>query len=265
MSAIHSTAIVEAGARLGADVSIGAYSMIGPDVVLGDNVTLGPHVFITGRTTIGAGTRISPYAVIGGEPQDIGYRGEPSTVSVGTNCVIREHVTIHRGTARGRMQTVIGPDCFLMVGVHVAHDCVVGHHVILVNQATLGGHVQVGDYAILSGLVAVQQRQRVGAHAFVGGLTGVMRDVIPFGIALGERAELGGLNLVGLKRRGFDRPTIHALRAAYRMVFFGDDSFDERVERTAEQFADIPPVMEMIEFIRTAGKNGLCLPRDLEL
>ena len=235
MSLVHPTAIVEDGAVLGDGVRVGAYSMIGPDAVLEAGVALGPHVVVSGRTTIGA------------------------------NCIIREHVTIHRGTARGRSRTDIGSDCFLMVGAHVAHDCQVGNHVILVNSATLGGHVEIGEYAIISGLVAVQQRQRVGAHAFIGGLSGVMRDVIPFAMAIGERAQLGGLNVVGLKRRGFDRPTIHALRAAYRMVFFGDDSFEERVERTAEEFAEIEPVMQMVEFIRTAGKNGLCTPRDQEL
>ena len=265
MSLVHPTAIVEDGAVLGDGVRVGAYSMIGPDAVLEAGVAVGPHVVVSGRTTIGANTRVSAFAAIGGEPQDIGFKGEPTTVFIGANCIIREHVTIHRGTARGRGRTDIGSDCFLMVGAHVAHDCQVGNHVILVNSATLGGHVEIGEYAIISGLVAVQQRQRVGAHAFIGGLSGVMRDVIPFAMAIGERAQLGGLNVVGLKRRGFDRPTIHALRAAYRMVFFGDDSFEERVERTAEEFAEIEPVMQMVEFIRTAGKNGLCTPRDQEL
>lgn len=262
---IHPTAIVENGAKLSEGVQIGPYSMIGADVELGPRVRVAGQVQITGLTTIGADTKIYPFAVIGMEPQDTTYKGGPATVRIGANCIIREHVTIHRGTERGRMHTEVGDHCFLMVGAHVAHDCVVGSHVTMVNGATIGGFVEIGDYATLGGLAAVQQRLRVGAYAFVGGLTGVTAEIIPFAIAIGQRAELGGLNIVGLKRRGFDRPTIHALRASYREIFFGRGTLDERVERAAERFADVPPVMTIIDFVRGGGKRPLCTPRDVEI
>lgn len=262
---IHQTAIVEDGAEIGEGAVVGPYSIIGPEVVLGPNVMVAAHVHVTGRTSIGAGTRIYSFATIGGEPQDTSYRGEPATVIVGEDCIIRENVTIHRGTQRGRMTTIVGAKCFLMVGAHIAHDCVVGHHVTMVNGATIGGHVEVGDYATLGGLAAVQQRLRVGSYSFVGGLTGVNAEIIPFAIAVGDRAELGGLNIVGLKRRGFDRPSIHALRASYREIFFGRGTLDERVERAAERFSDVEPVMRIIEFVRTGGKRPLCTPRDVEI
>ncbi len=262
---IHSTAIIEDGAKLGDGTEIGPYSLVGPDVVLGPGTLVDSHVQLLGQTEVGAGTRISSFACIGGLPQDTSYTDEPSTVLVGENCIIREHVTIHRGTRRGRMRTEIGDHCFLMVGSHVAHDCVLGSHVTMVNGATIGGHVEIGDYATLGGLAAVQQRLRVGAYSFVGGLTGVNAEIIPFAIAVGDRAELGGLNIVGLKRRGFDRPTIHALRASYREIFFGRGTLDERVERAAERFSDVEPVMTIIDFVRKGGKRPLCTPRDVEI
>ena len=262
MATIHPTAIVEDGARLGDNVAIGAFSIIGPDVVLGDGVVVGSHVVLDGHTEIGAGTKISPFAAIGGPPQDVSYKGEPTSVLVGAECIIREHVTINRGTARGRGKTVIGTHCFLMIGSHVAHDCVLGDHVVMVNCATLGGHVEVGDHAILGGLAAVQQRCRIGGHSFVGGLSAVSLDVIPFASAVGDRAELGGLNIVGLKRRGFDRPTIHPLRAAYQAIFNGEGTRADRIERVAEAYRDIPAAMMIVDFIREGGERPLCAPRD---
>jgi len=262
---IHPTAIIEDGAQLGNGVAIGPYSIIGPEVVVGEGTRIAGHVEITGRTTIGANTVVFPFACIGCRPQDTSYADEPSSVRIGDNCIIREHVTIHRGTKRGRMHTEIGDHCFLMVGAHVAHDCILGSHVTMVNGATIGGLVEIGDYATLGGLAAVQQRLRVGAYAFVGGLTGVNAEIIPFAIAVGDRAELGGLNIVGLKRRGFDRPTIHALRASYREIFFGRGTLDERVERAAEQFSDMKAVMTIIDFVRQGGNRPLCTPRDVEI
>ena len=264
-SGIHPTAIVEDGAQLGEGVAIGAHSIIGRHVALGDGSRVAGHVEITGRTEIGEKTVVYPFACIGCRPQDTSYSDEPSTVRIGSHCIIREHVTVHRGTKRGRMHTEIGDHCFLMVGSHVAHDSIVGSHVTMVNGATIGGLVEIGDYATLGGLAAVQQRLRVGAYAFVGGLTGVNAEVIPFAIAVGDRAELGGLNIVGLKRRGFDRPTIHALRASYREIFFGHGTVDERVERAAEQYSDIEAVMTIIEFVREGGNRPLCTPRDVEI
>jgi UDP-N-acetylglucosamine acyltransferase len=261
MGDIHQSAIVEDGARIGAGVRIGPYSIIERDVVLEDNVVVHSHVVVSGHTTIGAGTALYPFAAVGGPPQDTSYKGEPTTVVVGPNCIIREHATINRGTARGRGETRIGANCFLMIATHVAHDCLVGDRVVLVNNATLGGHVEIGEHAILGGLAAIQQHCRIGAHAFVGGLSGVNSDVIPFASAIGERAELGGLNVVGLKRRGFDRPTIHALRAAYQAIFNGGGTRAERLERVAEKYPDVAPVMMMVDFIRKSGDRPLCTPR----
>ena len=261
MGDIHKSAIVEDGARIGAGVRIGAYSIIERDVVLEDNVTIHSHGVVSGHTTIGAGSTLYPFAAIGGPPQDTSYKGEPTTVVIGPNCIIREHATVNRGTARGRGETRVGANCFLMIASHIAHDCLVGDRVVLVNNATLGGHVEIGEHAILGGLAAIQQYCRIGAHAFIGGLSGVNSDVIPFASAIGERAELGGLNLVGLKRRGFDRPTIHALRAAYQAIFNGGGTRAERLERVAEKYPDVPPVMMVVDFIRKSGDRPLCTPR----
>lgn len=265
MPRIHRTAIVEDGAKLGEGVAIGPFAVIGPEVVLGDGVSVGGHVIVTGRTEIGDRTRIFPFAVVGEAPQDTSYKDEPTSVRIGADCTIREHVTIHRGTSRGRGETSIGAHCFLMVGAHVAHDCVLGDHVTFVNNATIGGHVEVGDHAILGGLSAVQQKLRIGAHAFVGGHSGIGGDLIPFGIGVGRGARLGGLNLVGLKRRGFDRPTIHALRSAYREIFFGAGTVEDRAEVAAERYAGVEAVLQVVEFIRGAASRPLCTPRDPDL
>jgi UDP-N-acetylglucosamine acyltransferase len=262
MIEIHPTAIVADGARIGKGARIGAYSVVGGDVVIEDGVIIHSHVAVSGHTRIGAGCEISSFAAIGGPPQDTSYRNEPTKVVIGPKCIIREYATIHRGTARGRGVTTVGAQCLMMVSAHVAHDCVVGDHVVLVNQATLGGHSEIGDHTILGGLSAIQQRIRIGAHAFIGGLTGVVTDVIPFASAIGQRAELGGLNIVGLKRRGFDRPTIHALRAAYQAIFNGEGTRTTRVDRIAEEYGAIPAVMTMVDFIRAGGDRPLCAPRD---
>jgi UDP-N-acetylglucosamine acyltransferase len=261
MNRIHPTAIVEDGARLGDEVTIGAYCLVGSDVVIEDGVVLESHVVVSGRTTIGARTRVSAFAAIGGEPQDLSYQGESTAILIGPDCVIREYATINRGTAKGRGTTTVGANCFLMIGSHIAHDCLVGDHVILTNQSTLGGHCEVGEYAILGGLAAVQQWTRIGAHAFVGGLTGITRNVIPFVMVTGYRDVLAGINVRGLKRRGFDKETIHALRAAYEAFFFQSGSRAERLGRVAERFGDVPAVRQMIDFIRAIGDRPMSLPR----
>lgn len=261
MTRIHPTAIVEDGARLGADVAIGPYSLVGRDVVVEDGVSLESHVIVGGRTTIGARTRVSPFAAIGGEAQDLGHQGEDTAIVIGPDCVIREYATIHRGTASGRGTTRVGARCFLMIGAHVAHDCLVGDHVILTNQSTLGGHAEIGEYAILGGLAAVQQWTRVGAHAFVAALTGVTRDVVPFVMVTGYRDSLAGINVTGLKRRGFDREAIHALRAAYEDFFFTAGPRAERIERLAERFGEVAAVRRLIDFLRATGGRPMSLPR----
>ncbi|MEJ1159366.1 acyl-ACP--UDP-N-acetylglucosamine O-acyltransferase [Prosthecomicrobium sp. N25] len=258
---IHPSAVVEDGARLGEEVVIGPFSVIGPEVVLGDGVEVVSHASLAGRTEIGPGCKIYPFASIGHPPQDLKYRGEPSRVVIGRNTVIREQVTINPGTEGGGMLTSIGENCLIMVGAHVAHDCRVGNNVILVNNATLAGHVTVGDFAILGGLSAVHQWVRVGPHSFLGGLSGLENDLIPYGSAIGDRARLGGLNIVGLRRRGFERENIHRLRAAYRMLFSDEGTLMERVADVAAMFAAEPLVMEVVDFIRGGGDRALCMPR----
>jgi len=261
MSLIHPTAIVEDGARLGADVSVGAFSIVGREVVLEDGVTLDAHVMIRGNTRIGARTRVAAFAVLGGEAQDLSYKGEETGLTVGPDCVVRENVTVHRGTAKGRGVTKIGAHCFLMIGAHVGHDCILGDNVILTNQVTLGGHAELGDYAILGGLTAVQQRSRIGQHAFVGGMTGVSRDVIPYASATGRWVHLAGINSIGLKRRGYDRATVQAIYQAYRMFFHAEGPRSERLAAVADKYGGIPAVGVFIDFIRASGNRPLALPR----
>ncbi|MBN9018932.1 MAG: acyl-ACP--UDP-N-acetylglucosamine O-acyltransferase [Rhizobiales bacterium] len=260
MTTIHPTAVVEDGARLGADVEVGPFTFVGRDVSLGDGVVLKNHVSIAGRTTIGARTTISPFASIGGTPQSVHYKGEPGSIFIGEGCVIRENVTVNFGLVGPDPVTRIGDRCFLMTGVHVAHDCTLGNEVILANCATMGGHVTIGNNVFMGGLCALHQFVRIGDHAIVGGLCPVWHDVIPFG-ALREGLEgLGGLNIIGMKRRGFGRPAIHALRAAYRDLFFTEGQFAERVERVAERYADDENVMHIVTFIRERGKRRITMP-----
>ena len=260
MTDIHPTAIVEDGSEIGQGVVIGPYCLIGADVRIGDGVSLHSHVVITGRCSIGANTKIFPFASIGTPPQDLKYMGEPSELIVGCNNIIREHVTMSPGTEGGGMVTRVGNNCLFMVGSHVAHDCIIGDHVILVNNATLGGHVSVGDWAILGGLSAAHQFVRIGRHAMIGGMSGVENDVIPYGSVIGNRARLSGLNIVGLKRRGFSRDTIHALRNAYRLLFAPEGTMAERMEDVAEVFHDNEPVMEIVNFIRADASRAICQP-----
>lgn len=261
MANIHPTAIVEPGASIGADVVIGPYCCIGSEVELGDRVRLHSHIVVTGRTKVGADTQIYPFASIGHPPQDLKYKGEPSALEIGRNNVIREHVTMNPGTEGGGMVTRVGDECLFMVGCHVAHDCRIGHHVILANNATLGGHVVIGDYAILGGLSAVHQFVRIGPHAMIGGMSGVEQDVIPYGSVMGDRARLSGLNIIGLKRRGFSRDNIHALRTAYRLLFAQEGAITERLDDVTEMFAGNETVMEIVSFMRAESARGVCQPK----
>lgn len=261
MSQIHPTAIVAPGAVLADDVAIGPYCIVGEDVSLGAGVVLRAHVVVEGRTTIGEGTRIFPFASIGLEPQDMKYKGEESSLEIGRDNTIREYVTINPGTAGGGMLTRVGNHCLLMAGAHVAHDCQLGDHVILVNNATLGGHVVMEDYAILGGLSAVHQFVRIGRHAMIGGMSGVERDVIPYGLVMGDRARLSGINLVGMQRSGFSRDDIQGLRSAYQFLFSADGTFSDRVNETAERFGDIGPVADILAFIRADSSRAICQPK----
>ena len=261
MTDIHPTAIVAPEAELGDNVTIGAFSCVGPDVRLGDNVALISHVVVAGRTSIGANTRVFPFASLGHEPQDLKYQGEPSTLEIGSDNVIREHVTMNPGTEGGGMVTQVGNNGLFMIGAHVAHDCKIGNHVIMANNATLAGHVEVGDWAILGGLSAVHQFVRVGHHAMIGGMSGVEHDVIPYGSVMGDRARLSGLNVVGLKRRRFSRENIHALRTAYRLLFAQEGAMAERLADVEAMFGDNKPVMDIVNFIRFDSSRAMCQPR----
>ncbi|MFP3920229.1 MAG: acyl-ACP--UDP-N-acetylglucosamine O-acyltransferase [Dichotomicrobium sp.] len=260
--AIHPSAVVEAGAVLEEGVRIGPFCVVGPKVRLGRNVELHSHVVIAGDTTIGEDTRIYPFASIGHAPQDLKYKGEQSRLEIGRRNVIREHVTMNPGTGSGHMLTQVGDDGLFMVGAHVAHDCRIGNHVIMANNATLAGHCVVEDHAILGGLCAVHQFVRIGAHAFIGGMSGVENDVIPFGMALGNRAGLAGLNVVGLKRHGFSREQIHKMRQAYRMLFSGDGTIADRIGQVENAFAEDAGVGRIVAFARAQSDRGLCVPRE---
>lgn len=261
MADIHATAIVEKGAELGEGVSVGPYCVIGPDVRLDQGVTLIAHAVVMGRTAIGANTHIYPFASVGTQPQDLKYEGELSSLEIGANNIIREHVTMSPGTKGGGMVTRVGNNCLFMVGSHVAHDCQVGNHVILANNATLAGHVSIGDWAILGGLSAVHQFVRIGPHSMVGGMSGVEQDVIPYGSVLGNRARLAGLNIIGLRRRGFSRSDIATLRKAYRLLFAEEGTMAERLADATELYSDFSAVMDIVRFIQSDSNRAICQPR----
>ncbi len=263
MSNIHATAQVDPGAKLGSNVEIGPFCVVGPHVELGDDVILRPHVVIEGHTTIGSGCRIFPFVSIGLEPQDIKYKDDPSTVTIGSNTVIREHVTIHRGTPTGHLATRVGANCFLMIGTHIAHDCQIGDNVTLVNGVMLAGHVSIGDGAIVGGASAVHQCVRIGSYSFVGGMSGVTADLIPYGMALGNRANLNGLNIVGLKRKGFSRDQIHELRKAYRMLFSSEGTLKERLEDVEAMFSSNELARQIIDFIKSDSDRSFCVPNNV--
>jgi len=252
---IHPTALVHSGARIGQDVTIGAYSVIGEGVTIGDACLIGPHVTIDGHTTIGSGTQISQFASIGGPPQDFSYRGEPTRVEIGSRVVIREYVTIHRGTVRGRSATVVGDECYLMAYCHVAHDCTLGNGVIMANSAHLGGHIDIGEKAILGGIVAVHQFVRVGEFALVGGVSGVAKDVPPFTLASGARIYVYGLNEVGLRRNGFARETISKLKKAFKIAFRSSLKIEDAVRRIRSELSDTPEALRFADFLATSRRG----------
>ena len=262
MANIHATAVVDPSAKLGTNVEIGPFCVIGPDVELGDDVVVHSHAVITGRTTLGPECKVFPFASIGQAPQDVKFHGEPSTLTIGAKTIIREHTTVNPGTEGGHMSTKVGSNCLLMIGAHVAHDCEVGDSVTLVNGATLGGHVTIGDGAIIGGLSAVHQFVRIGAYAFIGGMSGITADVIPFGMAIGNRANLCGLNIVGLKRKRFPRDQIHELRQAYRMLFSTEGTLKERLEDVESMFSTNPLTKQVIEFIKTQSDRQFCVPNN---
>src|SRR5450830_1510166 len=255
---IDASARIEAGAAIGRDVSIGPYCSIGPHVTVGDGCRLLAHVNLTGHTTIGPRTVIHPFASLGSPPQSLSYRGGPTKLVVGADCDIREGVTMNIGTEDDRGVTEVGDRCFFMVGSHVAHDCKVGSNVVFANNAMLAGHVSIGDYVVFGGGVAVRQFVRIGDGAMIVGLSGVRADVIPWGMVQGPLANLIGLNVIGMRRRGLAKADIHRMRAAYQALFFGDGEFRARLERVAAEHGADAQVAKMIDFIR-AGKRPLTM------
>lgn len=257
---IHPSAVVEEGAVLGEGVIIGAFSYVGPQVVLKDGVHLLNHVSVSGRTTIGEKTVIYPMAVIGGPPQAIRHDGSETTLEVGAHCTIREGVTMNTGSSDGGGKTVVGDHNLFLANSHVAHDCVLGNGIILSNNVMLAGHVRVDDHAILGGGAAVHQFSRIGRHAFVGGMSGVPNDVIPYGMLHGNPGHLDGLNIVGMTRSGISRETIHRVRRAYKQIFEAEGSIRTNAIAIREEYADCPEVMEILDFIGTESDRALCAP-----
>jgi UDP-N-acetylglucosamine acyltransferase len=235
---------------------------VGPHVMLADGVELLSHVALSGHTSIGTATRIFPFASIGHEPQDLKFKGELSTLAIGAHCTIREGVTMNPGTEGGGSKTVVGDHCAFLANSHVGHDCIVGNNVIFSNGALLAGHCTVGDFAIIGGGAGIIQFARIGAHSFLGGMSAMENDLIPYGMALGNRAYLSGLNIIGLQRRGFARGDIHDLRRAYRALFANEGTLVERTDDVASEFKDHPIVQEIVAFIRAGGKRALCTPSD---
>ena len=261
---IHPSAIIENGAIIGSNTDIGAFSYIGRNVVLGDNINICPHVIIDGHTKISDNANIYPYATIGMVPQDFKYNDEITYIEIGKNCTIREQTTIHLGTKSGNSVTRIGDNCYLMVGSHVAHDCCLGNNVILIQQAALAGHVVVDDFAIVGGLSAVKQHVRIGKHAYIAGMTFVEMDILPYGVVKGLRkCYLTGVNIKGLRQRGFSKEEINLFRNIYIEIFDGPSvEIPNRAESLQKKYADNVKINTLLKFILDHPERHLCLPNE---
>ncbi|SOY47282.1 UDP-N-acetylglucosamine acetyltransferase [Cupriavidus taiwanensis] len=265
MTQIHPTALVDPKAELAADVSVGPFSIVGPNVRIGSGTRIGSHTTIEGHTTIGEGNQIGPYASVGGVPQDMKYRNEPTRLEIGDRNTIREFTTIHTGTVQDRGLTSIGNDNWIMAYVHIAHDCMVGNHTVFSSNAQIAGHVEVGDWAILGGMSGVHQFVRIGAHAMLGGASALVQDVPPYVIAAsdksGNKATPHGINVEGLRRRGFDAGQIAALRQAYKLLYKSDLSFDEARNEISALLAQVDagtaaPLQAFVDFL-AATQRGI--------
>ena len=254
---VHPTALVDRRAELGRGVRIGPYCTVGPDVTIEDGAELVSHVVVEGHTRIGPDVVLYPFCTVGMAPQDLKYQGEPTRCEIGARTQVREHCTIHRGTVTGRGLTHVGSDCLLMAVAHVAHDCRVGDHVIIANNAVMGGHVTIADHVVIGGAAAIHQFVRIGRAAMIGGVSGVEADVIPFGSVIGNRARLAGLNVIGLKRRGFNKEQVGRLHSAFRTMFRHEGVFAQRLAETREQFGDDPLIAEVLAFIDAPSHRGL--------
>lgn len=256
---IHKTAIIDSNAKISDNVNIGAYSVIGPNVQIGEGSIIHPQVNISGNTTIGKETIIYPFASIGNDPQDLKYNGEETALIIGNNNKIREYVTINPGTTGGGGKTIIGDNCLFMVSSHVAHDCIVGNNVIIANNVPLGGHAQIEDNVVIGGNSAVQQFTRIGKMAMIGGMCGVVKDVIPYGMAFGNRCALQGLNLIGLRRKNIPNKEILSLSKSYKEIF-KTENLSDNLLNLDKKFSDNYLVKEIIDFINKDKKRPICTP-----
>ncbi len=258
-SHIHATAVIADGAKIGADCVIGPYCVIGKDVTLGDRCKLHSHVVIDGITEIGEETEVFPFSSLGHRPQDLKFKGEASKLVIGKRNIIREHVTMNPGTEGGGMLTQVGDNCLFMAATHVAHDCMLGNNIVMANHATLAGHVTVHDNVIIGGLAAVHQFVRLGVNCFVGGMAGVTKDLVPYGMVTGDRASLEGLNVVGLKRRNLTREQIAQLRSVFKALFYGEGTLSERANALSGTDTG-PEAKTMIDFILSDSSRSFCTP-----
>ena len=258
---IHQSSVINPKAKISKNVKIGPFCYIGPDVQLGENVELISNVHLEGNTKIGNGTRVFPFASIGTQPQDLKYKNEKNSTVIGDNNIIREYVTINPGTEGGGSKTIIGNNCLLMISSHVAHDCKIGNEVIIANNVPLGGHVTIEDAVVIGGNSAVQQFTRIGRLAMIGGMTGVLKDVIPFGLSVGNRNYLQGLNLIGLRRKKYENQKIMGLDKAYKEIF-SSKNLHENLSKINGEFKGNELVNEVIAFIEKDKKRPICLPQN---
>ena len=257
---IHNTCVIDKRAKISSDVKIGPYSVIGPNVEIDKEVEIYSHVNISGNTKIGSGTKIYPFASIGTDPQDLKFKGEKNSLEIGENNLIREYVTINPGTEGGGSKTTIGSNCLFMISSHIAHDCKVGNEVVIANNVPLGGHVTIEDSVVIGGNSAVQQFTRIGRLAMIGGMTGVLKDVIPFGLSIGNRNHLQGLNLIGLRRKKYDNQKIMGLNKAYKEIF-ASKNFHENLSKINVEHKGNELVNEVITFIEKDKKRPICSPQ----
>ena len=258
---IHKSSVIDPKAKISNKVKIGPFCYVGPNVILNENVELVSNVHVEGNTAIGKGTKIFPFASIGTQPQDLKFKGEKNSLDIGENNLIREYVTINPGTEGGGSKTKIGNNCLFMISSHVAHDCKIGNNVIIANNVPLGGHVTIEDSVVIGGNSAVQQFTRIGRLAMIGGMTGVLKDVIPFGLSIGKRNHLQGLNLIGLRRKKYDNQKIMGLSKAYKEIF-ASKNLHENLTKINGEYKDNELVTEVIKFIEKDKKRPICSPQN---
>ena len=256
---IHKTAIIDSKAKISTNVEIGPYATIGPNVEIGENTLIQSHVNITGNTTIGKGNKLYSFASIGSDPQDLKYKGEETKLLIGDNNTIREHVTINTGTVQGGGLTKIGNNNLIMIGAHIAHDCIIGNNIVMANNTAIAGHAEIEDFVIIGAKCGVQQFTRIGKRAMIGGMTGVLRDVIPYGLSTGNRNYLNGINVVGLRRDKVSNKDILGLTDAYKEIF-KTEVLSENLKNLNGKYTDNPLVKDVLDFINKDKKRPICTP-----